>query len=129
MSKVKTAFFCSSCGYESAKWLGKCPSCTLWNTFIEEVVERNPKEKNFWKNSSGERQTSKAKLLDAVENLKEERIITHDAELNRALGGGIVTGSLVLVAGEPGIVKSTLLLHDALQITNIIILYVSGEEI
>ena len=128
MSKVKTAFFCSSCGYESTKWLGKCPSCNLWNTFIEEVVERNQKEKNFWKNNSGERQTSKAKLLDAVESLREERIITHDAELNRALGGGIVTGSIVLLAGEPGIGKSTLLLQDALQLNSIIILYVSGEE-
>lgn len=128
MSKVKTAFFCSGCGYESAKWLGKCPSCNLWNTFIEEVIERNPKEKNFWKEISGERQTTKAKLLTDVENTKEERIITNDAELNRVLGGGIVAGSLVLVAGEPGIGKSTLLLQDALHLKNIVTLYVSGEE-
>jgi DNA repair protein RadA/Sms len=128
MNKVKTAFFCSNCGYESAKWLGKCPSCNQWNTFIEEVVERNQKEKNFWKDISGERQTSKAKPLDAVENIKEERIITHDTELNRALGGGIVAGSIILLAGEPGIGKSTLLLQDALQLKHTIILYVSGEE-
>lgn len=128
MSKVKTAFFCSSCGYESPKWLGKCPSCNLWNTFIEEVIERNQKEKNFWKEISNERQTTKAKLLNEVENTKEERIITHDVELNRVLGGGIVAGSLVLVAGEPGIGKSTLLLQDALQLKNIVTLYVSGEE-
>jgi DNA repair protein RadA/Sms len=128
MSKVKTAFFCSNCGYESAKWLGKCPSCNQWNTFIEEVVERSQKEKNFWKDISGERQTSKAKLLDAVENIKEERIITHDTELNRALGGGIVAGSIVLIAGEPGIGKSTLLLQDALQLKQTTILYISGEE-
>ncbi len=128
MSKVKTAFFCSNCGYESAKWLGKCPSCNQWNTFIEEVVERNSKEKNFWKDIAGERQTSKAKLLDAVENIKEQRIITHDTELNRALGGGIVAGSFVLLAGEPGIGKSTLLLQDALQLNHALILYVSGEE-
>jgi DNA repair protein RadA/Sms len=128
MSKVKTAFFCSNCGYESAKWLGKCPSCNMWNTFVEEVVERNQKEKNFWKDVSAERQTSKAKLLDDVENRKEERLITSDSELNRTLGGGIVSGSIVLLAGEPGIGKSTLLLQDALQLTNIITLYISGEE-
>jgi len=129
MSKVKTAFFCSNCGYESAKWLGKCPSCNQWNTFIEEVIERNAREKNLWKDTAGDRQTSKAKLLTAIENKKEERLITNDAELNRALGGGIVTGSIILLAGEPGIGKSTLLLQDALQLNNdTIILYVSGEE-
>ena len=128
MSKVKTAFFCSNCGYESAKWLGKCPACNQWNTFIEEVVERTAKEKNFWKDISGERQTTKAKQLDAVENIKEERLVTGDAELNRTLGGGIVAGSIVLLAGEPGIGKSTLLLQDALQLNNTITLYISGEE-
>jgi len=128
MSKVKTAFFCSNCGYESAKWLGKCPACNLWNTFIEEVVERSAKEKNFWKEISGERSTTKAKLLDEIENTNEERIVTNDAELNRVLGGGIVAGSLVLVAGEPGIGKSTLLLQDVLHLKNIVTLYVSGEE-
>ncbi|MEP6465427.1 MAG: DNA repair protein RadA [Parafilimonas sp.] len=128
MSKVKTAFFCSNCGYESAKWLGKCPACNEWNTFIEEVIERNQKEKNFWKDISGERQTSKAKLLHTVENIKEERLITNDTELNRTLGGGIVAGSIVLIAGEPGIGKSTLLLQDALHLQHTITLYISGEE-
>ena len=128
MSKVKTAFFCSSCGYESAKWLGKCPACNTWNTFIEEVIERNQREKNLWKEMSGERQTTKAKLLDEVENITEQRVITTDHELNRVLGGGIVEGSLILIAGEPGIGKSTLLLQDALLLQNIIVLYISGEE-
>ena len=95
---------------------------------MEEVIERNQKEKNFWKEISGERKTTKAKLLNEVENTNEERIITKDAELNRVLGGGIVAGSLILVAGEPGIGKSTLLLQDALHLQNIITLYVSGEE-
>ncbi|MBS1744827.1 MAG: DNA repair protein RadA [Bacteroidetes bacterium] len=128
MSKVKTAFFCSSCGYESAKWLGKCPACNQWNTFIEEVIERSQREKNLWKDSSSKRQTAKAKLLDEVENTKEERLITSDTELNRTLGGGIVSGSIVLLAGEPGIGKSTLLLQDALHLKNILTLYISGEE-
>lgn len=128
MSKVKTAFFCSNCGYESPKWLGKCPACNLWNTFIEEVIERNQKEKNFWKDISAERQTTKAKLLNEIENTNDERIVTNDVELNRVLGGGIVAGSLILVAGEPGIGKSTLLLQDALHLKNIVTLYVSGEE-
>jgi len=110
------------------KWLGKCPACNTWNTFIEEVIERNQREKNFWKEISGERQTSKAKLLDEVKNTKEQRIVTTDVELNRVLGGGIVAGSLVLVAGEPGIGKSTLLLQDALNLTGVVTLYVSGEE-
>ena len=125
---MKTAFFCSNCGYESAKWLGKCPACNMWNTFIEEVIERNQREKNFWKEVTGERQTSKAKLLDEVENITEQRIITTDHELNRVLGGGIVEGSLILVAGEPGIGKSTLLLQDALHLKHIVVLYISGEE-
>jgi len=128
MSKVKTAFFCSNCGYESAKWLGKCPACNTWNTFIEEVIERNQREKNLWKEISGERQTTKAKLLDEVENITEQRVITTDHELNRVLGGGIVEGSLILIAGEPGIGKSTLLLQDALLLQNIVVLYISGEE-
>ena len=128
MSKVKTSFFCSNCGYESAKWLGKCPACNTWNTFIEEVIERNQREKNLWKEISGERQTTKAKLLDEVENITEQRVITTDHELNRVLGGGIVEGSLILIAGEPGIGKSTLLLQDALLLQNIVVLYISGEE-
>ena len=128
MSKVKTAFFCSNCGYESAKWLGKCPACNMWNTFLEEVVERNQREKNFWKEITGDRQTTKAKLLDEVENITEQRIVTTDHELNRVLGGGIVEGSLILIAGEPGIGKSTLLLQDALSLQSIVVLYISGEE-
>lgn len=128
MSKIKTAFFCSNCGYESAKWLGKCPSCNQWNTFIEEVIERNSNEKNLWKDQHDEKRSAKAKPISAIENIEEERIITTDTELNRVLGGGIVAGSIILVAGEPGIGKSTLLLQAALQLKNITTLYISGEE-
>jgi len=129
MSKVKTAFFCSNCGYENAKWLGKCPSCNQWNTFIEEVIEKgNGKAVNDWKEYSNEKPKARTVVLSEVKSNEEKRIITKDAELNRVLGGGIVAGSIVLVAGEPGIGKSTLFLQNALQLTNVTTLYVSGEE-
>jgi len=129
MSKIKTAFFCGNCGYESTKWLGKCPSCNQWNTFIEEVVDKgNNKTPDNWKTyNTGKRTTSTIALSD-VSSKEEKRIVTTDPELNRVLGGGIVHGSIVLVAGEPGIGKSTLLLQDALELKDIITLYISGEE-
>lgn len=128
MSKTKSAFFCQNCGYESAKWLGKCPSCQQWNTFVEELVQKD-KSKNdeSWKSYNGERKNRTVSLNEIVSN-EEKRIITHDGELNRVLGGGIVNGSIVLVAGEPGIGKSTLFLQNGLHMKNISILYVSGEE-
>ncbi|HEV8082434.1 MAG TPA: DNA repair protein RadA [Chitinophagaceae bacterium] len=129
MSKTKTAFFCSNCGQESAKWSGKCPSCEQWNTFVEEVIVKGTdKKQNEWKEFSGLTNGLKTISLEDVSNGEEERIVTTDAELNRVLGGGIVGGSLVLIAGEPGIGKSTLFLQDALQLQNIITLYISGEE-
>jgi DNA repair protein RadA/Sms len=128
MSKTKTAFFCSNCGQESAKWLGKCPSCEQWNTFVEEVIIRGTDKKEEWKDFSGLSGGIKTISLQDVTSGEEKRIFTADAELNRVLGGGIVTGSLVLVAGEPGIGKSTLFLQAALQMKNTLTLYVSGEE-
>ncbi|MEO6187234.1 MAG: DNA repair protein RadA [Ginsengibacter sp.] len=129
MSKTKTAFFCSNCGQESAKWLGKCPACEQWNTFSEEVIVKGTdKKQNEWKEFSGLSGGLKTISLENVTSGEEKRIITEDAELNRVLGGGIVGGSLVLVAGEPGIGKSTLFLQDALQLQNIVTLYISGEE-
>ena len=128
MSKIKTAFFCSSCGYESAKWLGRCPSCNQWNTFVEEVIVRSDKEKKYWQQPGANNGTAKAKPLSAIQSTHEQRLITTDNELNRVLGGGIVAGSIILASGEPGIGKSTLLLQDVLQLKNTTTLYISGEE-
>jgi DNA repair protein RadA/Sms len=129
MSKIKTAFFCSNCGYESPKWLGKCPSCTQWNTFTQEVLSRNEStKKEHWEDYTEEKRKSKTVSLQDVSSTEEERIVTPDPELNRVLGGGIVPGSLILVAGEPGIGKSTLFLQNGLLLANLRVLYISGEE-
>ena len=126
MSKIKTAFFCSNCGYESVKWVGKCPACNEWNTFVEEVLDKGTKEQTW--SGVGARKANKAIALQDVTALKEVRIVTKDAELNRVLGGGIVPGSIVLVGGEPGIGKSTLFLQHGLMMSEIKVLYISGEE-
>jgi DNA repair protein RadA/Sms len=128
MAKIKSAFFCQQCGYESPKWTGKCPSCGSWNSFVEEVIQKEDKQKvvNGWEEETKEQR--KAHKLDELVIQKEHRLITPDAELNRVLGGGLVPGSVVLIAGEPGIGKSTLFLQCALQWNNITTLYVSGEE-
>ncbi|MFY0253153.1 DNA repair protein RadA [Chitinophaga sp. 30R24] len=130
MSKIRTAFFCQNCGYESAKWNGKCPSCGEWNTFVEERVQKDlPLKQQDWKNNdTTPARTQKIINLAEVVTREEERILTPDHELNRVLGGGIVAGSLVLVGGEPGIGKSTLFLQNALQLKHIKTLYISGEE-
>jgi DNA repair protein RadA/Sms len=129
MSKIKTAFFCGNCGYESPKWLGKCPSCSQWNTFVEEVIDKGADSNTAtWKSYGADKKSQKTIALNDITTSEERRIITSDTELNRVLGGGIVAGSIVLVAGEPGIGKSTLMLQDALELKNIIILYISGEE-
>ncbi|TAM93991.1 MAG: DNA repair protein RadA [Chitinophagaceae bacterium] len=127
MSKTKSAFFCQNCGYESTKWLGKCPSCGEWNTFVEEVLETaKSTSKDSWKTTT--KGSSKTISLGEVESGEQKRLLTKDAELNRVLGGGIVPGSLVLVAGEPGIGKSTLFLQQTLELKDIVTLYISGEE-
>ena len=130
MSKIKTAFFCQNCGYESTKWLGKCPSCQQWNTFVEELVQKQSKTSDplDWKNYHENGSSKKIQQLNDVLLEQTPRLATGDGELDRVLGGGIVPGSIVLVAGEPGIGKSTLFLQMALQLPNILTLYVSGEE-
>jgi len=129
MSKIKTAFFCSNCGYESAKWLGKCPSCEQWNTFVEEVITKDNKlAESDWKKFATDKKESRSISLHEVVSAEEKRIVSPDTELNRVLGGGIVSGSVVLVAGEPGIGKSTLFLQNGLLLANIRTLYISGEE-
>ncbi len=129
MSKVKTSFFCQNCGYESVKWVGQCPSCSQWNTFVEELTQKDTsKNNNGWKDYNEEKRISKTISLSEIKSSEERRLPTSDAELNRVLGGGIVPGSLVLVAGEPGIGKSTLFLQNGLWLKDVSVLYVSGEE-
>jgi len=129
MSKVKTAFFCSSCGYESAKWIGKCPSCGTWNSFIEELIHKGtPQTKNGWKDFAEDSRSTRTIALNEITSSEQKRIVTSDPELNRVLGGGIIPGSIVLIAGEPGIGKSTLFLQNGLLLKDIITLYISGEE-
>jgi DNA repair protein RadA/Sms len=129
MSKIKKSFFCQQCGYESVKWVGQCPSCSQWNTFVEELVQKdNGKNNKDWNDYNEEKRNSKTIALHEIKSSEEKRLPTADGELNRVLGGGIVPGSLVLVAGEPGIGKSTLFLQNGLQLGNTTVLYVSGEE-
>ncbi|MFN8317458.1 MAG: DNA repair protein RadA [Chitinophagales bacterium] len=126
MAKTKTSYFCQSCGAQSAKWVGKCPVCNEWNTYVEEVIERE--ETKISSKSFSTKREAKPILLRNVERQSIDRIDTQDSELNRVLGGGIVPGSLILIGGEPGIGKSTLMLQLAIQLQNHKILYVSGEE-
>ena len=125
MSKVKTSFFCQSCGTQHAQWQGQCNSCKQWNTLTEEVVEKLD-QKN-WKSKNKAGKISKPLKINQIEISSESRINTGDAELNRVLGGGIIPGALMLLGGEPGIGKSTLLLQIAMTV-GCKVLYVSGEE-
>ena len=126
MAKIKTAFFCQNCGHQTPKWLGKCPSCSEWNTFVEEIIGNNDSSVVAFSTSNGK--TAKPQAVQDIEHRAESRIILHDKELNRVLGEGLVPGSLILFGGEPGIGKSTLMLQLAVTEKNLRILYVSGEE-
>ena len=126
MAKAKTVFFCQNCGYESAKWMGQCPACREWNTFAEEAVEK----KSSGSASSRRKTAGRAVTLNEVATAEEDRMRTGIGEFDRVLGGGIVPGSLILVGGDPGIGKSTLLLQMCRELAaeGRKILYVSGEE-
>jgi DNA repair protein RadA/Sms len=129
MSKIKSAFFCSNCGFESPKWVGKCPQCEKWNSFVEEIITKDNRMGEMdWKKFSSEKKDSKPISINEVISGEEKRISTTDQELNRVLGGGIVPGSIVMIAGEPGIGKSTLFLQIGLSLKQIVTLYISGEE-
>lgn len=131
MAKPRTIFFCSNCGASSPKWLGKCPQCSEWNTYQEELIQKETtaeeKRKSWAPTMGGRAESPKAVLLEQVQTGRTPRLSTPDQELNRVLGGGIVPGSLVLIGGQPGIGKSTLLLQIAMKIPARV-LYVSGEE-
>ncbi len=128
MAKVKNVFFCSNCGNESPKWQGRCPVCGEWNTYVEELV--STKSASTKPSSFGPDRTAKSKPLQLheIQSSNEPRIDMQDGELNRVLGGGLVEGSMVLLGGDPGIGKSTLILQTVLQLKGKRTLYVSGEE-
>lgn len=129
MAKGKnvTVYFCQSCGYESSKWLGQCPGCKEWNTFVEETVEKKTAGK--LKSVAGGNQDLKSYKLSEIDMQEKERMKTKFPELDRVLGGGIVPGSMILVGGDPGIGKSTLLLQVCRNLADTMsVLYVSGEE-
>ena len=125
MAKTKTSFFCQNCGTQFAKWMGQCTSCKEWNTIVEEVIQKE--EKRNWKQTTSTKKANKALKIADIKLNEEDRISTQNNELNRVLGGGLVKGSMLLLGGEPGIGKSTLLLQIALAIPKKV-LYVSGEE-
>lgn len=124
MAKIKSAYFCQTCGHSSPKWLGKCPSCGEWNTFVEEVVSKPSASDKLYSN---EQKRTVPHRLNEVTSLEKKRFKLSDNEFNRVLGGGLVVGSITLIGGEPGIGKSTLLLDIAVN-SGLKTLYISGEE-
>lgn len=128
MAKIKTKYVCQECGYENSKWLGKCPECSKWNTFVEEIEQKTSKSNKevFVIDKSSSRPLN----INSIETIKEQRFSTCINELDRVLGGGVVNGSLVLVGGDPGIGKSTLLIQVSSNVANSgkKVLYISGEE-
>ncbi|HAF27979.1 MAG TPA: DNA repair protein RadA [Bacteroidales bacterium] len=124
MAKSKSVYFCQNCGAESAKWIGKCPSCGEWNTYIEQIITKSSKQTQL--SYASEKQVPQK--MSEIQSRKEGRISTRIIELDRILGGGLVSGSMILIGGEPGIGKSTLALQVALKLDHLKILYISGEE-
>jgi DNA repair protein RadA/Sms len=127
MAKTKTSYFCQNCGAQSGKWIGRCPSCNEWNTYVEEVVSKGDDQKTPGIALSTQR-ASKPQLVTEISMSEQHRITLSDKELARVLGGGLVPGSLTLFGGEPGIGKSTLMLQIAINMKSMKVLYVSGEE-
>ncbi|MBT9287737.1 MULTISPECIES: DNA repair protein RadA [Bacillus] len=129
MAKSKTKFICHSCGYESAKWMGKCPGCGAWNTMVEETIKKAPANRRAAFSHSVQT-VQKPSPITSIETSEEPRVHTKLEEFNRVLGGGVVKGSLVLIGGDPGIGKSTLLLQVSAQLADTAgsVLYISGEE-
>ena len=126
MAKVKNVYLCSECGNESPKWMGQCPVCSVWNTYVEEVIQRELPSKRLY--ARDEKSRPKPQRIREVKAGEEIRIDMHNQELNRVLGGGLVKGSLALIGGDPGIGKSTLVLQTVLSLPSVKTLYVSGEE-
>lgn len=126
MAKSKSVFFCQNCGAQAPKWTGRCNSCGEWNTFIEEIIQKETTKNSGIKNFS-EKNPVPIRIKD-IQSGQESRIDTKNNELNRVLGGGLVYGSLILVGGEPGIGKSTLMMQIALSMVNANVFYISGEE-
>jgi len=122
MSKLQSKYVCQNCGYESPRWVGKCPNCSEWNTFVEELVQKVSARK-IVKGTS-----IKATPLNEVDIIEDQRLTTSIDEFDRVLGGGIVLGSVVLLGGDPGVGKSTLMMQLAAELKNSVVLYISGEE-
>ena len=128
MAKTKSVYFCNNCGAESPKWIGRCPVCGEWNTYVEEVVSTKSVAGGRGEFGTMEQSKVRPQRIDDIQITEESRIDLGNGELNRVLGGGLVRGSLVLIGGEPGIGKSTLILQTVLALKGQKILYVSGEE-
>ena len=125
MAKTNSVYVCQNCGAEAVKWLGKCPACGEWNTYVEERIAKDTSKRPGLVDVS---RNATPKPLNEIESTSERRIDTRMGELNRILGGGLVPGSIILLGGEPGIGKSTLALQVALGLDNLKVLYISGEE-
>ncbi|MBE9593178.1 MAG: AAA family ATPase, partial [Proteobacteria bacterium] len=125
MSRQKTIFVCQNCGYKAPKWLGRCPDCSVWNSFVEELTEIGPQERGKRQNLA-----DRPQRIDTVTLDKEARNKTGLSEFDRTLGGGVVPGSLVLIGGDPGIGKSTLILQVVHKLAQkgLKTLYISSEE-
>jgi len=128
MPKSSTKYVCQNCGYSSLKWMGKCPECESWNSFIEEIIHVDKRKPSSKSHANIDLKITGLSKVSDIDVKEDRRTIVGINELDRVLGGGIVAGSVILVGGDPGIGKSTLMVQLADKIRNKIIIYVSGEE-